>query len=205
MNPINEHNSKYLKDWDIPEKGIRLSQSFKSDTETIRCLKYVQLYISYLCKNLIREISVINPSLYPSIDLICKTPIDLMEIGMDSRSRIFEGINKPKDIVKIETRNLKGTLLGDFDHERLDKEYRARHRLIILKLKNGKSLRKWNDVKRLLLHELSHTMCNHLMYYNDRNHQQDFDICEKLLKDIDERFNIEQQIKNDYGITTPFA
>ena len=201
MNPIDRHNAKYRKEWDIPEKGIRLSSSFGQNTEEVRYLKYVQLYISYLCRGLISEKRSMNPALYPSVDLICNTPIDLMELGTDARSKVFEGINKPKSIVKVNVQKISGTILGDFDPERLDKGYRARHRLIILKLREGRRLRKWKDVKRLLLHELSHTMCNHLMYYNDRNHLKDFDVCENLLKHIDSKFKIEKQIKRDHGIS----
>lgn len=207
MNPVDRHNAKYRKEWDIPERGIRLSSSFGSDTETVRYLKYVQLYISYLCRNLISLVEsgnpTIDPALYPGVGLLCNTPIDLMEIGSDARSRVFEGINKPKDIVKVMVHNTTGTYLSDFDPERLDKGYRARYRLILLKLKDGRKLRSWDKVKRLLLHELSHTMCNHLMYYNERNHLHDFDCYEGILKMVAGKNTIENQIKRDHGIVPP--
>lgn len=208
MNPVDTHNAKYLKEWDIPETGIRLSNSFEnSSSDTVRYLKYVQLYISYLCRNLINLVEtrnrIIEPSLYPGVGLLCNTPFELMEIGNDTRSKVFEGINKPKDIVKVMVSNITGTYLSDFDSSRLDKGYRAKYRLIILKLREGRKWRKWNDVKRLLLHELSHTMCNHLMYYTDRNHLKDFDCYENVLKEVAKGDAIESQIKQEYGILPP--
>lgn len=220
LNPVDQHNAKYRKEWDIPEYGIRLSSSFGNDTEIVRYLKYVQLYISYLCRNLIKLVEsrnpMVDPLLYPGIGLLCNTPIDLMELGTDARSRVFEGINKPKDIIKVNVHNTRNSsyeerrrlnsphsYLSDFDPERLDKGYRASYRLILLKLKEGRKLRSWDKVKRLLLHELSHTMCNHLMYYNERNHLHDFDCYEGLLKQVAGKNTIENQIKRDHGISPP--
>ena len=213
LNPVDKHNAKYRKEWDIPEKGIRLSNvlkssiSFGKDRKIVKYLQYVQLYISYLCRNLINLVEtkdrLIDPALYPGVGLLCNTPIDLMEIGTDARSKVFEGINKPKSIVKVMVHNTTGTYLSDFDSSRLDKGYRARYRLILLKLREGRRLRDWEKVKRLLLHELSHTMCNHLMYYNKRNHLHDFDCYENILKKVAGYNSIEKQIKQDHGILPP--
>ncbi len=98
MNPVDRHNAKYRKEWDIPETGLRLSNAFGQDSsETVQYLKYVRAYITCLCQKLkeLVDNGYVHPSLVPSIELICYTPIDLMELGTDSRSRVFEGSNKP--------------------------------------------------------------------------------------------------------------
>lgn len=207
MNPVDKHNAKFKKEWDIPENGVRLENgignrlSKNGNSNVLNYLNYIDIYIKTICC-LLKSYRYTNPALQPSIDLICNTPYDLMEIGNDRRSRIFEGINKPKDIYHVNVPRQNGTYLSDFDSGRLDKGFRARYRRILLKLResNGK-LRDWFKVKRLLNHELAHTMCNHLMYYNERNHRDDFKMCESLLKHVSE--HIENLIFNQYGIWPP--
>ena len=85
---------------------------------------------------------------------------------------VFEGINKPKHIQY--TKYSRGFPRDD--------EYITGYRLIMLKIrrKNGK-LRAWNSIKKLLLHELAHTMCNHCTYREEGNHQDDFKKSEEFL------------------------
>ena len=102
--------------------------------------------------------------------LFVKTPCVLQEIPQNN---VYEGVNKPKNIVYCSDDNL---------IFKKDNMYRAGRRHIMLRLRNKNgTLRKFNMVKRLFLHELSHTMCNHITYREAGNHQNDFKNAEKFL------------------------
>lgn len=112
-----------------------------------------------------------------SCKLISKTPYSVQEIEYDSG---FHGINKPKGIIKSNTKK---------KHFKLDNDLRATWRLIMLELrKRNGSYMSWNRgqncIKKTLLHELAHTMCNHIRYRTSGNHQKDFHDNEKILLEL---------------------
>lgn len=87
-------------------------------------------------------------------------------------NKMFEGINKPKHIQY--SKHPRGFPRDD--------QYITGCRLIMLNIRyeDGK-IRPWKDIKKLLLHELAHTMCNHCTYRDEGNHQHDFHKSEKFL------------------------
>lgn len=105
--------------------------------------------------------------------LFVKTPTDFQEIPVNN---IFEGVNKPKFIIRCDNDGL---------YFAKDNDYRAtrRHIMLSLRTKQGKP-RSWSSVKKLLLHELAHTMCNHCTYREEGNHQEDFNKSENFLKEL---------------------
>lgn len=105
--------------------------------------------------------------------LFLKTPTDFQEIP---ENNIFEGVNKPKFIILSDNDGL---------YFEKDNDYRATRRHIMLSLRTKQQKpRSWKNVKKLLLHELAHTMCNHCTYREQGNHQGDFNKSEKFLNQI---------------------
>ena len=85
---------------------------------------------------------------------------------------IFNGLNKPKELYICNSE------LGP------DKNLRAAYRHIFLSLrKNNGEFKNINNITNLVIHEITHTMCNHVTWRDD-NHYDDFKYCENLLKNI---------------------
>ena len=85
----------------------------------------------------------------------------------------FYGINKPRNLY-----NSNKSPIGK------DKNLRAsyRHVFITLRNKNGKFNDK-NTIMKLVIHEITHTMCNHVTWRDD-DHGKDFKHAEKLITDV---------------------
>ena len=81
----------------------------------------------------------------------------------------FEGINKPRNLYKSKTKIGKDGLL------------RAGYRHIFITIRDSnKNFNDINVIMKLVLHELAHTMCNHVTWRDD-DHNSDFIHCEKIL------------------------
>lgn len=155
----------------------------------IKILSLIDTYISYLKKLLSENMSnFIHHPCYNEIVNFVKTKHTVQEI---SEQDTFEGINKPEDIVYCSTRN-DGLIFQK------DNKYRAGRRLIMLRIRNkDNSKRSWVNLKKLLLHELAHTMCNHITYREEGNHEEDFYRAEEFLTKISEHPFI-QQLEEEY-------
>jgi hypothetical protein len=180
-------NEKTKHKWDIQEKGhpfILCKSQFNDRSYRVHgtnlwvadVLALIEMYI-----NMIQTIC----HLYCNSEqcLFFKTiPHQVQEIRVDNKT--FHGINKPKDI-----QIYPNSIFRD--------QYKPGYRLIMLHLRTGgsgqptklalrtpKNVIKWDKVKKTLLHELAHTMCNHCVYYEEKNHLKDFDAAEKIIKGI---------------------
>jgi hypothetical protein len=91
-----------------------------------------------------------------------------MQIGTQ-----FYGLNKPRSLY-ISTKSPIGK----------DKKWRAsyRHIFITLRNKNG-NFNDINTIMKLVIHEIAHTMCNHVTWRDD-DHGKDFIHAEKLITDV---------------------
>lgn len=89
---------------------------------------------------------------------------------MPPNSNYFSGLNKPKD-----------RYLSDKIDIGTDKKIRATYRDIFLDLKV-------HNLKSLVIHELSHTMANHVLFRVD-DHNVDFKICEDFLEYVANNIN----------------
>ena len=108
----------------------------------------------------------------PEINVLLSTPhiLQEMQIIKDQGTIKFEGLNKPKDVKK--TSNIS---VGP------DGKLRARYRVIFLTLRNNKGqLKKINDLKPLIAHELTHTAMNHVRWRED-DHDETFNFYNKLI------------------------
>lgn len=123
----------------------------------------------FLIDEFIQTIQERLPDINPGCHVFIHTPHTVQEC----RNENFHGINKPKDIIQLHTVE---------PLFKKDNQYRAtyRHVMLTLRTKNG-DLKAWSSLKKLLLHELSHTMCNHITYREEGNHEEDFDEYERFL------------------------
>jgi hypothetical protein len=107
----------------------------------------------------------LNHKKTPEIDLLLNTPFDLQEMQLEKdQGKIkFEGLNKPKE---VHPTNL--IEIGE------DGKLRAKYRRIFLTLRDetGK-LKTINNIKRIVIHELTHTALNHVTWRDD-NHPKKF-------------------------------
>ena len=91
----------------------------------------------------------------------------LSEMQLDT---MFEGINKPRDVHKSDKIGI-----GK------DGKLRSKWRHIFLTLRtNTGQFKTQKDIMWLVIHELAHTMCNHVQWHDD-NHGKDFQNAEKIL------------------------
>ena len=198
-------NEKSKNLWDINESngfraynidGHPYKVNEKVPGDHYRCaqlLRLLDLYISQLIDDLVQRCMQVGV-LSENCKLLSSTPYVVQEIEYDSG---FHGINKPKGIIKSNTAR---------KHFKLDNDLRATWRLIMLELRdpNGRFL-SWSNgthsIKKTLLHEVAHTMCNHIRYRTKGNHQEDFDDCERVTLELGkhpspELAQIERRIKN---------
>ena len=84
----------------------------------------------------------------------------------------FDGLNKPKKLYKS-------------NHPIGEDEYlRAEYRDVFLRLRNQNGrFRTRKSIIDLVIHEITHTMCNHVTWRDD-NHGKDFTDSENLLKNV---------------------
>ena len=197
-------NDKMREKWDLEEnQGFHWGYTPNGNRYKIRSglggeakvLRYLELIHEYIYT--LKGVILANPYLCENCGctnealLFVVTPCTLQEIpeGTD-----FEGINKPKNIVSYPSGK-------KIFHK--DNNYRAGGRHIMLSLRNKSGgLRSWTSVKRLLLHELAHTLCNHCTYRESGNHEKkDFGKCESFLGRITsgsvELQGLESQIRRE--------
>lgn len=179
------------KQWDIPEYNGSMTEIdgyvvCKTNSHyTYPLIRKIHTYIE-LIKKRMAEILSENPprdQYYCYAMILAITPCSVQEITPNNK---FNGLNKPYDIVKLD--------VPDGLKFKQDTSLRAGRRHIMLELvhKNGKR-KKWGSVKKLLLHEMAHTMCNHVTYREEGNHMDDFDDAEKFLTFIVNRDNFIRQ------------
>jgi len=108
----------------------------------------------------------------PEIQLLIKTPFSLQEMQKikDQGSIKFEGLNKPKNIIR--TKEIK---IGP------DGSLRAKNRIIFLTLRDSNDkIKNIKQLYSLICHELTHTALNHVRWRND-DHDEKFNYINKLL------------------------
>ena len=84
---------------------------------------------------------------------------------------IFNGLNKPRSLYVS-----KKSPIGK------DKNLRANHRHVFITLRNNGTFNDEKTIMNLVIHEIAHTMCNHVTWRED-DHGKDFKHAEKLIMD----------------------
>ena len=90
-----------------------------------------------------------------------------MQLGTE-----FNGLNKPRDLY-----------LTNKPPIGKDGKRRASYRNVFLTLRNTNNgkFNDWNTIMKLVIHEIAHTMCNHITWVDD-NHGPDFTRAEKMIE-----------------------
>lgn len=180
---LKESNEIY--NWDIEENqnfvvmpnGFKVYNigSIQSKTKAADLLYYIDIYIKLIQSSLNNNSSTLEQT------ILATTPMKVQETPYDKHGKKYHGICKPKEITTLFNKYKKGT---DANSVR-DNDCYCKHRLVMLQLRNKNgSLRSWTNIKETLLHELAHAMRNHLQYFEDENHLEDFDRAEQVLIDL---------------------
>lgn len=193
-----EANKKHK--WDIEEDDnfVTMPNGFKvykigsktNQKKAADLLYYMDLYIKLI------QTSLKNKRTWTLEEsILANTPMKVQETPYDSLGRKYHGICKPKGITTFAFRNYypKGTDLNSVR----DNECYCKYRLVMMQLRtsNGKgNLRSWAKIKDTLLHELAHAMRNHLQYFEDENHEKDFQHAENVLIELSENSERLQEI-----------
>ena len=157
---INNNSYKVINKWkNYNEAGIILDKIHQIIYEM--CLYLNLNYYRYSNKDkiAIKCFCDIHPNNYK---------LSEMQLNTD-----FNGINKPRELYLSSD-----APLGS------DKKHRAkwRHVFLTLRKRNGE-FKSFNTIMRLVIHEIAHTMCNHIRWRDD-DHNEDFEYYEKLLESV---------------------
>ena len=157
----------------IPYKVLSIYTNYNTALEILLYLKNV---IDNICLYL--NINYYRYSEQDQIAIKC-----FLDIHMPGNNRCllsemqlnteFNGLNKPRKLFTSSDKPL-GT----------DKKDRAsyRHVFLTLRYKNG-TFKPLKDTIKLTIHEITHTMCNHIRWRDD-DHGDDFIYYENLIKDV---------------------
>ena len=123
------------------------------------CLYFISNYYSYNKRDQIL------------IDCFCDIHLNNHILSEMQLGTQFYGLNKPRNLYKSDK-----PPIGP------DGSYRASYRNIFLTLrkKNG-TFNNWNKIIKLVIHEITHTMCNHIRWRDD-DHGRDFKHAKKIIK-----------------------
>jgi hypothetical protein len=149
----------------------------KQDSEmSSKLLKSVDKYVQKKLERLHKTLTSYPDDTIDGLSILLGTPCFFQEIqnGTNKWPVPFDGLNKPKEI----SSNKKAKNVGR------DKKLRAGYRIIFLKLRdNNDKLKTLNELKPLILHEITHTACNHVKYRED-DHGDDFTKYESIIQGL---------------------
>lgn len=175
---IPKRNKQYKDEWDIPERGSLFTRKLYLIGQYIKSIQHEAYKMAYQVNDVMTQNMLL---------LLANTHHEVQEI---SYNKGFEGINKPKQIYECE----------DMVSYGFRDPYAVEYRLIMLSLvrPRNKQPLPWNNIKETILHELAHTMCNHVVYYTTKNHLNDFKTAEQIIIQLsthDQPKQIEQQLR----------
>ena len=162
--------------WDINEDhiiidGVRVKNIERGLQSAVRDMKYLQTLFNYLSDTSKNYYVYGNLTKYElgGLKLFIDTPHVLMEI--DPHDDQFNGLNKPKNVRR---HNVKphGT----------DGNLRADKKCVMFRVRdqNMNRMHSTESLTMLFIHEMSHTMANHVRWRPD-DHGEDFKIYQRLI------------------------
>lgn len=171
---INHNRNK----WDINEDHVIINGAKVRDIkigqkEVVEELKYIkELYENLKCyaKIEIKQNNFLDTYERNGIRIFIEMKHDIMEINPTDTQ--FNAINKPKNV----------TLDKNVVPHNTDGKLRAKWRNLMFRLRtpSGNLIYNRKQVTKLVVHELAHTMANHVTWRSD-DHGKDFQIYQKLL------------------------
>jgi hypothetical protein len=156
---INEYNREhvsisYISDIDGSEHFFFILANSSVNSDVLHFLNEITLKAQLYCRSYFFD--DIN------FQVFCTTSHTFYEIPLNNK---FNGVNKPKNVHKCLKTNVK---VGP------DGKHRAHQRYVMLVLQNKTK----EEIKKLYVHEIAHTLANHV-YYRVDDHKEDFVECEK--------------------------
>lgn len=154
--------------------NFKVLQVYKNYNEAAKLLNLIHNIIITICLYL--QVNIYKYTKEEQIAIRCFLDIhpnnyllSEMQLGTD-----FNGINKPRNVHNNSNKHALGK----------DKKKRAEYRHVFLTLrKHNGSFKSFDSIMRLVIHEIAHTMCNHVTWRDD-DHNKDFQHYEKLLTNV---------------------
>uniref|UniRef100_A0A6C0CS70 Uncharacterized protein n=1 Tax=viral metagenome TaxID=1070528 RepID=A0A6C0CS70_9ZZZZ len=164
---------------DRDEHMVHVLSKTKHKTKKINLLNFLSI-TTFRLQKLILESDLTH---HPNLNLFANTHHTFFEIVPSN----FNGLNKPKN---VHTCHAETVHIGD------DANLRAHRRHVMLALPVEKPSDKlYAFLYRLYVHELAHTLANHVRYRPD-DHNADFIYCENLLKPLLNVISFEENLRN---------
>lgn len=150
----------------------KVLDNYKDYLKAIYILEKLRIIINEMCKFL--SINFYHYSDKDKIAIKCFLDIHpnnylLSEMQM---KQMFEGLNKPRNLYSSNDE-----ILGS------DGKDRAQYRDVFLQLRKNNKFKSYDSIIKLTIHEITHTMCNHIRWRDD-DHGSDFKYYEKILLDV---------------------
>jgi len=157
---VNNNSYKVINKWSNHIEAANILDSIHNIINKM-CLYLIENYFKYSKKDRIAITCFLDIHL---------NNYKLSEMQLNTN---FNGINKPRDI-----------FLSHDEELGSDGKYRAkwRHVFLTLRKKNGE-FRTGGNIMNLVIHEITHTMCNHIRWRDD-DHNEDFKYYEKFLYSV---------------------
>lgn len=168
--------NKNFKKIDVNGLTYRVLSIYKNYDIALNYLLYIKNIIDKICLYL--DINFYKFSEKDQIAVKC-----FLDIHMPGNKRFllsemqlnteFNGINKPRKLFKSSDKSL-----GKDGKDRAG----YRHVFLTLRYNNG-TFKPLEDIIKLTIHEIAHTMCNHIRWRDD-DHGDDFVYYENLIKNV---------------------
>ena len=154
----------------INNKNYKVINKFNNFYTAALILDYIHKYILFICKYFIDNYDTYSKSDQKLIKCFLDIHPNNYLLSEMQLNTPFYGLNKPRNIYYSNK-----DIIGK------DGKLRAQYRNIFITLRNNDG--KFKSIKtiiKLVIHEISHTMCNHVTWRDD-NHGEDFKNAEKLI------------------------
>lgn len=136
----------------------------------VKILHYINNIISAICIYFIVNYYRYSKKDQILIDCFCDIHPNNHILAEMQLNTDFYGLNKPKQLY-----NTNKPPIGP------DKTYRAKYRYVFLTLRDKYgNFNNINKIMKLVIHEIAHTMCNHIRWRDD-DHGPDFKHAEKII------------------------
>ena len=154
----------------INGKKFKVLNVYNNYNQAAEILNYIYMIIYNICQYLQININRYSKSDQKYINCFCEIhPFNYLLSEMQLNTS-FNGLNKPKN-VKV------------YSNEKIGKDgnLRAQYRDVFLTLRDSNgNFNDFNTIMELVIHEISHSMCNHVKWRDD-DHGKDFQNAEKII------------------------
>lgn len=157
------YKNELFKVLDLPNSIIAAKRLYQSQYFINKLASLVLLNLNNVNFKL-KNMCIIFLSIHPDYYFVQE-----MQLGSQ-----FEGLNKPREV----------HINNYLPSVGKDKKLKANYRAIFLRLRdNNNKIKSFSELIPLIIHEVSHTGCNHVKWRDD-DHGKDFQLFEKYLYNL---------------------